>query len=96
MDDEFDVAQQPPLLMASGATILHGSENLIDLETRHHLALPRDEGFETLAGFMFSRLGKIPVGGETVDYDGRRFTVLSMSGHRIEKVKVESALEVAK
>lgn len=96
MEDEFDVAQQPPLLMASGATVLNGSENLIDLETRHHLALPRDEGFETLAGFMFSRLGKIPVGGETVEYDGRRFTVLSMNGHRIEKVKVESVVEVAK
>ncbi len=96
IEDEFDVAQQPPLLMASGATVLNGSENLIDLETRHHLALPRDEGFETLAGFVFSRLGKIPVGGETVDYDGRRFTVLSMNGHRIEKVKVESVAEVAK
>jgi putative hemolysin len=90
IEDEFDVAQQPPLLMASGASVLNGTENLIDLETRHHLSLPRDEGFETLAGFMLSRLGKIPVGGETVDYEGRRFTVLSMNGHRIEKVKVEA------
>lgn len=96
IEDEFDVAQQPPLLMSSGATVLSGSENLIDLETRHHLVLPRDEGFETLAGFMLARLGRIPTGGEYVEYDGRRFTVLNMNGHRIEKVKVEPlASEVA-
>lgn len=90
LDDEFDIAQQAPLLMASGATILNGSENLIDLETRHRITLPRDEGFDTLAGFILSHLGKIPVGGETVEHDGRRFTVLGMNGYRVEKVKVET------
>jgi CBS domain containing-hemolysin-like protein len=90
MEDEFDVAQQPPLLMASGASIIDGTENLLDLEARHHIALPRDEGYETLAGFMLARLGRIPTGGETVEHDGRRFTVLTMHGHRIAKVKVET------
>src|SRR3954465_13867072 len=79
MEDEFDVAEQPSLFLASGAAVLDGAENIRDLETRHHLLLPRDEGFETLAGFMLARLGKIPSGGETVEYDGHRFTVLSMT-----------------
>ena len=47
----------------------------------------------TLAGFMLARLGKIPKGGETVEYDGRRFTVVSMVGHRIGKVKVQSVAD---
>src|SRR5207253_3748203 len=90
MEDEFDVAMQPSLFLASGAAVLDGSENIRDLETRHHLLLPRDEGFETLAGFMLARLGKIPTGGETVEYNGHRFTVLSMTNRRIAKVKVET------
>ncbi|MCU1311607.1 MAG: hypothetical protein JWO20_2732 [Candidatus Angelobacter sp.] len=90
LEDEFDIAEQPSLFLASGAAVLDGAENIRDLETRHHLLLPRDEGFETLAGFMLARLGKIPSGGETVEYDGHRFTVLSMTNRRIAKVKVET------
>jgi putative hemolysin len=91
LEDEFDVAQPSPLLFASGNAVLDGSENIRDLETRHRLELPRDEGFETLAGFVLARLGKIPSGGESIEYDGHRFTVLSMQGHRIAKIKVEKA-----
>src|SRR3954462_3376035 len=72
MEDEFDVAEQPSLFLASGAAVLDGSENIRDLETKHRLVLPRDEGFETLAGFMLSRIGKIPTGGESVEFDGNR------------------------
>ena len=52
--------------------------------------LPRDQGFETLAGFILSRVGKIPTGGESFEFDGHRFTVLTMAGHRIAKVKIET------
>jgi CBS domain containing-hemolysin-like protein len=90
LEDEFDVVEQPSLFLSSGAAVLDGAENIRDLETRHHLVLPRDEGFETLAGFMLARLGKIPTGGETVEYGGHRFTVLNMNGHRIAKVKIET------
>src|SRR3954471_7001776 len=83
MEDEFDVAAQPSLLLAHGAAVLDGADNIRDLEARHGINLPRDEGFETLAGFVLARLGKIPSGGESIEYDGHRFTVLSMQGHRI-------------
>ena len=42
-----------------------------------------------MAGFLLTRLGKIPTGEETVDFEGRRFTVLEMSDHRISQVRVE-------
>lgn len=90
IEDEFDVAPQPTLLLAGGALVLNGGENIRDLESRHPLKFPRDEGFETLAGFILWKLGHIPKGGESVEYEGHRFTVLSMEGHRIAKVKVEA------
>ncbi len=52
--------------------------------------LPREEGFETLAGFVMDQLGKIPQVGERFEFDGRRYTVLQMDGHRIVRVKIES------
>jgi putative hemolysin len=90
VEDEFDVATRKPLTSASGGVVLDGSVNLRDLETQMNWHLPRDAGVETLAGFLLTRLGKIPKSGESVEYEGRRITVAEMSGHRISKVLVEN------
>ncbi|HEY1938226.1 MAG TPA: hemolysin family protein [Candidatus Angelobacter sp.] len=90
LEDEFDIAQRPAVALASGAVVLDGGFNLRDLETQYDIVLPREEGFETLAGFVMDQLGKIPKGGERFEYDGRRYTVLQMDGHRIVRVKIET------
>jgi len=90
VEDEFDVAAKTALTSASGGVLLDGSVNLRDLETQMNWRLPRDGGVETLAGFLLTRLGKIPRGGETVEFEGRRLTVAEMSGHRISKVRVDN------
>jgi len=51
--------------------------------------LPRDGGVETLAGFVLMRLGRIPRGGESIEFEGRRMTVTEMDGRRIKQVRVE-------
>jgi CBS domain containing-hemolysin-like protein len=89
MEDEFDVAPAP-ITSTGGVMMLEGSTNIRDLETQYQMVLPRDEGFETLAGFVLSRLQKLPQPGESFDYDGRRFTVVEMDGRRIAEVKVET------
>lgn len=90
VEDEFDVAAKTALTSASGSVTLDGSVNLRDLETQMNWHLPRDGGVETLAGFLLARLGKIPRGGETVEFEGRKLTVSEMSGNRISKVVVEN------
>ena len=90
IQDEFDVAEHAPLLLDTGAVVLDGTENLRDLETQLHLKLPRDEGFETLAGFLLSRLDRIPKQGDSLEFEGRRFTVVEMDQHRVAKVKLET------
>jgi CBS domain containing-hemolysin-like protein len=90
IEDEFDVSEPTPLVAASGALVLDGAENIRDLDNQFHLQLPRDQGFETLAGFVLSRLQKIPAAGDSFEYQGRRFTVLQMEGHRIARVKLEA------
>jgi putative hemolysin len=74
--------------------VLEGSVNIRDLETQHGLLLPRDAGFETLAGFMLARLQQIPYIGESFEYEGHRYTVEEMEAHRIAKVKIEKVENV--
>jgi len=89
LEDEFDDPARPVLANAQGTIVLEGSANLRDLETQMQWSLPRDGGVETLAGFMLTRLGHIPRIGETVDYEGRRLTVMDMEGRRIAKIRVD-------
>jgi len=90
LEDEFDVAStQPVVIDANAPLVLDGAINIRDLETQYELKLPQDEGFETLAGFLLSRLQKMPAGGEAFDYEGRRFVVEKMDGHRIATVRIE-------
>ncbi len=90
LEDEFDVAStQPVVIDANAPLVLDGAINIRDLETQYELKLPQDEGYETLAGFLLSRLQKMPAGGEAFDYEGRRFVVEKMEGHRIATVRIE-------
>ncbi len=89
LEDEYDVAPKPPLVTA-GSMVLDGSATLRDLETHHHLPLPRDLGFETLGGFVMASLQKVPKPGDAFVHDGHRFVVLEMDGLRIQRVKVET------
>jgi putative hemolysin len=89
IEDEFDVPQATPLTAGTAMT-LEGASNIRDLETQYQITLPRDEGFETLAGFVFARLQKIPAVGESFEYEGRRYTVAEMDGPRVTKVRVEA------
>src|SRR5580693_10210494 len=88
IEDEFDVPPEPALEDES-VFVLEGAVNIRDLETQHGLLLPRDAGFETLAGFVLARLQRIPYLGESFEFEGYRYTVEEMEGHRIAKVKIE-------
>jgi CBS domain containing-hemolysin-like protein len=89
LEDEFDVASAPPVVDANAPISLDGTMNIRDLESQYEVALPQDEGFETLAGFVLSRLQKMPTGGESFEYQGRRFVVERMDGHRVASVRIE-------
>jgi CBS domain containing-hemolysin-like protein len=51
--------------------------------------LPEDDDFDTVGGFVFSQLGRIPRTGEQVLWNESRITVLEVSRRRIERVRIE-------
>jgi len=96
IEDEFDVSVPEPTFADESILVLEGAVNIRDLETQHGLLLPRDAGFETLAGFVLARLQRIPYPGESFDYEDHRYTIEEMEGHRIAKVKIEKIENIAK
>jgi len=83
--DEYDVAEPPP-----NRTEVDGLSNLDDFAEATGLSLPEGP-YETAAGFLMSALGRLPVVGDTVDVSGRRLTVLSLEGRRVDRLRVSPA-----
>ena len=48
-----------------------------------------NEDYDTLGGFLYAQLDKIPVEGDTITFKNLTFTVLATRGRRIMKVRVE-------
>ena len=47
------------------------------------------ENIDTLGGFIYSQLGRVPEQSESIQFKDWRFTVLSVDSRRIEQVRVE-------
>ena len=90
LEDEFDIASRTSTWTTDGVLSLDGNSTLRDLSTQLRWTFPREAGVETLAGFLLFHLGHIPIVGETLDFDGRRYTIAEMAGHRIARVNVET------
>ncbi len=68
-----------------GSFLIDGMMSAQDAFDR--LAIPPAEGgFHTIAGFVLSQLGHLPVLGEHFDYEGWRFEVVDLDGRRIDKL----------
>ena len=90
LEDEFDIAARTAGFNAEGVMALDGSTTLRDLGTQLGWIFPREAGVETLAGFLLTQLGHLPVPGESVVHAGRRFIIEEMAGRRIARVRVET------
>jgi CBS domain containing-hemolysin-like protein len=74
---------------------LDGATRILDLDSEFGVEIPADAGFETLAGFLLYKMSRIPHVGDTLDYDGRRFTVAAMERNRIARVRIEKLTDAA-
>jgi putative hemolysin len=71
-----------------GSWIINGQTPIADAEGALDIALTQEErpGYQTVAGFVMSRLGRVPRAGERFEWAAHRFEVLEMDGRRIDKV----------
>jgi putative hemolysin len=90
--DESDREERGPVeRLPDGSMVIQGSALLKDLKSDYHLPFEESPDYMTLAGFVLAKLKRIPRGGEKVEYNGYRLTIVDMEGRRIVKVKLEAA-----
>jgi putative hemolysin len=88
--DEYDTDESVTQRLVSGEVVLDGLLNLDDFEDETGIRLP-DGPYETVAGFITARLGRLPDVGDGCRVDGHLLSVVEMDGRRIDRVRVVAA-----
>jgi len=88
--DEYEETPPEPIKKIDQNTIEADARTYIDdLNDQLELNLPEDEDYETIGGFVFSRLGYIPKTGENFDYENLKFTIASAEARRIKRIRIQ-------
>ncbi|MEX0787969.1 MAG: hemolysin family protein [Anaerolineales bacterium] len=84
--DPFD-AEPSIQVLPDGSSIVDGLTPLEDVNEHFQLQLV-DRHYDTLAGYMLGRLGRLAQVGDTVMVDGVRLQVEALDGRRVSRVSV--------
>ncbi len=85
--DEHDVEEDLFLPQEDGSVMVSARANLDDFEDQFHVALPRG-GYDTLGGFIIHSMGKVPVKGEELNFEGLCMKIKGGDQKRITRVLV--------
>ncbi len=87
--DEYEETPAEPVRKIDEDTIEADARTYIDdLNDEFELDLPEDEDYDTVGGFVFSRLGYIPKTDESFDYENLKFTIASAEARRIRRIRI--------
>ncbi len=88
--DEYDESEEQLYeKVADDEYLFHGRIDLDDFNDVMGSHLTKEVA-DTLGGFIYSQIGRVPVGGERVDVDNLTLTVEQVSGRRIHRVRAVS------
>lgn len=92
--DEYEEKPPEPVKQIDADTIEADARTYVDdLNDQFELNLPDDEDYDTIGGFVFSRLGYIPKAGEKFDYEKLNFTISSAGPRRINRIVIHKTTE---
>ena len=80
--------EEPIEALDDDTFIVKGELNIEDVNDAMEIDLPEGEEFETIAGFIFNRAGRLVEEGEEIIYDGIRITVEQVENTRIMKARL--------
>ena len=94
LGDELADAEQDIVTINANTFEIDSGLRIDDANEELQLGLPTG-GYETIAGFVLSHLGRIPKQNEQLRYKNITFHILEMRGLRIEKIRVIKEIDAA-
>ncbi len=89
IDDEFDVEDDQNIRKeADRQYLVRGITRIEEFNEYFNARLPEEQGFETVAGLLMRRFGRLPRRGEAVTIDGFEFRITRADRRRIDALRV--------
>ncbi len=90
INDEYDdVVSEPVKKVSDKNYIVAGTATIYEVNEALSINLPKDEDFDTISGYVYDKLGHIPVKDEFIESDNLKITVKKVVRHRITLLFVE-------
>ncbi|HKJ58165.1 MAG TPA: hemolysin family protein [Halobacteriales archaeon] len=85
----LDIEEEQPIeFVDDRQAMVRGEVNIDEVNEALGIDLPEGEEFETIAGFIFNRAGRLVEEGETIAFDGVEIRVEQVDNTRIMKARV--------
>jgi putative hemolysin len=91
IQDEYDAEESTVETLSEHEYLIDARVNLGEVNELLGVELA-SEGSDTLGGYIYGRLGKVPAVGDMIEVDDVRIEVLSVAGRRIKQVRVSHLL----
>ena len=86
--DEHDIEEDPFVKLTGGDVLVDSRVDIEEFEEYFGIDIPEGQ-FETLGGFIFFLIKKIPVAGETLFYEDLKITIEAADERSIQKVRIQ-------
>ena len=90
--DEYDEDTEQ-IIKEKDYFIVKGDTEIYELSSTLAIKLDEDEDYQTVAGLMSFKLGKIPDMADTITVENYTFEVIDMEKNRVKKVKIKGINE---
>lgn len=87
--DEYDTQEDTDMIKRDdGSWLVDGTEAFASVAQQLELSIDDDTPFVTIAGFVLSQLRRMPVVGDSVEWNDHIVEVVDLDGRRIDKVLI--------
>jgi len=86
--DEHDIDENPFTILPDGEILVDSRVEIEEFEEYFGMEVPEGQ-FETLGGFIFYLIKKIPVVGETITYENLEIAIEVADERSIKKVRIK-------
>ncbi|MDE0520024.1 MAG: hemolysin family protein, partial [Candidatus Dadabacteria bacterium] len=90
IEDEYDTGETPWRRLGAGQYLIDPTVEIGRLNDGLGLAIPEEEDYETLAGFLLYTHGSIPAPGTVIVFERKTFTVVSSTPRMISEVHLRT------
>ena len=87
MGEEGSAPEEAVTVLGRDAFRMDAALAIADINEELNLEIPEGD-YQTLAGFILDRLGRIPEVGDVMEYGELRFTIKAMERVKIEEVEL--------